>query len=573
MKTVLVAQPNDGAFSHHTHSHIEARSYDTTTKNTIDDVVFGLFRWWYHHSHFTWKTMGDSYSKPKRDKDIIHKEEEKYEESWGRLSETTPLTTAAATRADDHHRHHHHHQATGTDRGDVETQRLHHNCPSQQNQEPTSGNTHLLYVLVISAGATAASLGYDVGILADAILPMRIDLQLTGLQEELIVGSLNVAAAIGSFVAGHLADTQGRKATVKWCAWVFIVGMVLMTYAWDFPSMLLGRIITGLGVGISFLVAPIYITEVAPQNKRGELNTVFDISINVGILLGYVTGFVIHIISPGNWRLMFGVGLVLPVAVQLTLAQLPESPRWLMMVDRENDAVEALMQLGHCSSRRQAQDMTSHMLDEFGNERSTVRWGPNHMSAIGYGLFQQIAGSEAILYYSSSFLQQSGMTSPALQLLGNCLVGVCKLLPELAAMKLIDSLGRRTLMLTSAIARVLTLFALCLGFYLEFPPVVMLVILCSIVFSFSIGLGPFSLLVASESLASRERSSGMVYCIVANRSTSAIVALTVVTLTRLMGNGNLFLLYTALAIVSLFFYARMTETAGKSLEDIQKNRR
>lgn len=266
---------------------------------------------------------------------------------------------------------------------------------------------------------------------------------------------------------------------------------------------------------------------------------------------------------------MMGAGLVLPVAVLLTLSELPESPRWLMMVDRVDDAVEALLQLG-CSSRAQAREMTSRMQEELGEDKSMVRWGPNHLSAIGYGFFQQIAGSEAILYYSSSFLQQAGMTSPVLQLLGNCLVGLSKLLPELAAMKLVDSIGRRTIMIASAILRVLALFSLALGFYLEFPPLVMMVILCSIVFAFSVGLGPFSLLVASENLASRERSTGMVYCIVANRLTSGIVALTVVSLTQLMGNGNLFLLYTALAFISLFFYAGMTETAGKSLEDIQK---
>lgn len=214
--------------------------------------------------------------------------------------------------------------------------------------------------------------------------------------------------------------------------------------------------------------------------------------------------------------------------------------------------------------------MAKSMQEELGDERSALRWGPNHKLAIGFGFFQQIAGSEAILYYSSSFLQQAGMNSPVLRLLGNCMVGLSKLCPELAAMKFVDTVGRRTLMLVSAVMRVVTLLGLCTGFYLEFPPLVMLVILCSIVFAFSIGLGPFSLLVASENLSSRERSTGMVYCIVANRTTSAIVALTVVSLTRLMGNGNLFLLYAVLATLSLFFYAGMTETAGKSLEDIQK---
>ena len=136
-------------------------------------------------------------------------------------------------------------------------------------------------------------------------------------------------------------------------------------------------------------------------------------------------------------------------------------------------------------------------------------------------------------------------------------------------MNYVDKLGRRTLMLASAILRVISLALLSWGFYTSAPGLMMLVFLCLIVASFSTGLGPFTFLCASENLSSRERSTGMVYCTVANRVTSGTVAITVVTLTRLMGDGNLFAMYTGLAIVSLVFYWNMTETAGRTLEEIQ----
>ena len=126
----------------------------------------------------------------------------------------------------------------------------------------------------------------DVGIMADALDLIQDTLDLTTAEIQFAVGSLNFVSAFGTLIAGQTSDVLGRKRTVLICCALYIVGTFCMSAAQDFTLLLLGRIITGLGVGVSFVVTPIYITEISPPSARGMLSTCFDISINGGIVLG-----------------------------------------------------------------------------------------------------------------------------------------------------------------------------------------------------------------------------------------------------------------------------------------------
>lgn len=426
--------------------------------------------------------------------------------------------------------------------------------------------------LVMTAAATSATLGYDVGIMSAAIQPLQEEMSLSGFQKELAMGSLNFFAAFGALLGGWIADKSGRKATIKCCGWLFVFGTLLMALALDYSMLLLGRIVTGIGVGVAFVVAPVFITEVAPTDKRGQLNSVFDVAINGGILTGYVTGFVVQLVSPGNWRLMLGCGIILPIMVLLFLAHLPESPRWLMLVGQKPAALHVLERLGN--TQEQSQQMAQEMEQEIHMEKQspTVLWGPGQQLAVKFGFWQQITGTEAVLYYSADFLARAGLTSPTLRLLGNCFVGICKLVPEWLAMYYIDSLGRRPLLMGSAIALVISIGSLSFAFYIQASAMVVVVLLCCIMASFSIGLGPFTFLCASENLGVSERATGMTYCAAANRCTSGIVALSAVSLYELLGDAELFGLYALAGVGSLVFYWSIPETAGQSLEELSAAR-
>jgi hypothetical protein len=193
--------------------------------------------------------------------------------------------------------------------------------------------------------------------------------------------------------------------------------------------------------------------------------------------------------------------------------------------------------------------------------------------AIALGFWQQITGTEAVLYYSADFLQNAGLESPTERLLGNCFVGLCKLTPELIAMHWVDSLGRRPLMLASAGTLFLSTCLISSAFYFHWSPLTVVIFLCSIMASFSIGIGPFTFLVASESLGLSERATGMTLCAATNRITSGSVALTAVSMYQALGSSGLFAVYAVVGFLSLpFYFTTIPETAGKTLEEIASAR-
>lgn len=202
------------------------------------------------------------------------------------------------------------------------------------NTDPVHSESHkitkLVYVAAAISGATALSLGFDVGVMADAEAYIQVDFKLSDGLMELIIGSLNFISAFGALMGGPTADKYGRKPTVVLCCGFYLVGTLLMTCAPSWEFLLCGRIITGLGVGVSLVIVPVYVSEISPKEVRGKLVTIFDVSINAGILLGYIVGLVLEFLVYSDtvrWRLALGLGLVSPLIVLISLGGLPESPR------------------------------------------------------------------------------------------------------------------------------------------------------------------------------------------------------------------------------------------------------
>ena len=440
--------------------------------------------------------------------------------------------------------------------------------------------------LVLVAAATAATLGYDVGIMAAAIQPIEREMELTSFQKELAMGSLNFIAAVGALLGGRVANKKGRRPTVVLCCWIFIIGTLCMALAPTYFWLLLGRIITGVGVGVSFVVAPVYLSEVAPTHLRGQLNTVFDVAINGGILWGYIVGFVVQIMPLQSeslkWRIMLGMGLASPVLVFLNMASLPESPRWLVMANRSEQASQVLSQLGN--SPRQVLRTVSSIEEEHSYAQNNPsspntaqesllpwkwNWTRGMKLAVALGFWQQVTGTEAVLYYSADFLEHAGLESPTQRLLGNVFVGLCKLVPELIAMQTVDKIGRRPHILWSAVSLMTTTALLSSAFYLQWSPLSVVVLLCAVMASFSLGVGPFTFMVVAECLGLSERAWGVTVAAAINRMTSGTVALTAVSLYQALGSGGFFAVYAFIGLLSLpFYFNNVPETSGQSLEEL-----
>lgn len=434
-----------------------------------------------------------------------------------------------------------------------------------------------LIKLVAVAATTAATLGYDVGSMAGAIGSIDAAFQLTSVQKELAMGSLNFLAAGGALLGGPFSDRFGRKRTVAFTCWLFLLGTIFMAFAPGYGSLLIGRMVAGLGVGVSFIAAPVFISEVSPPSMRGELNTTFDVAINSGILIGYVAAYVIQVIFPVdyNWRIMLGIGGIFPAIVLGCLSGLPESPRWLVLDGQKPAAKLVLHRLG--SSEIEIDEAIAAMEGEINADRANETQRSNrscHLSrgkrmAVGLGFWQQISGTEAVLYYSADFLARAGLESPELRLLGNVAVGLSKLIPELIVMRLVDNVGRRPLLMTSAFLLAFTILMMGVAFLQSWSPLVVVVLLCAIMASFSIGVGPFTFLCVSENLDLSERAKGTTISAAVNRCTSGIIAMTAVTISEVLTDAGLFFLYGLFGVGALVFYANVVpETSGATLEEL-----
>ncbi|KAJ9469653.1 putative polyol transporter 4 [Diplonema papillatum] len=458
--------------------------------------------------------------------------------------------------------------------------------PSPQLVSAEEEQTTRRYLLFVATAAalTGGTLGYDVGIMAAALIGLDEDFDLTDEQKEIVVGSLNFVAAFGALAAGVTAGWLGRKKTLALCSFLYLLGTAMMTCAPDYAWLLAGRIITGVGVGISFVVAPTYNSEVSPKEVRGRIGTIFDISINVGILAGYVVGFACEEMIPdgvAKWRAMFGIGALFPLAVAGMLLYLPESPRWLLQQGRTAEAEVVLRRFlpSDAAVRESVDDIQRDDNLETPSWAEVVCPPEAHLKrtlGIAYGLafWQQITGSEAILYYSATILEDAGLESKTMLLLGNLLVGSSKLLPEFWAMSSIDKRGRRWHLVASSAAMTAAISLIALSFALELPSYTVVVLLCVFMATFSIGLGPFSFTTATEILPLTHRAKGMSVVTFINRIVSAAVSLSALSLSTYMGMGWYFFAYSVVSLISIRFFMRnVPETTGKSLETIAEELR
>lgn len=171
--------------------------------------------------------------------------------------------------------------------------------------------------------------------MSGAMIFIEEDLKINDIQVSVLAAILNLCALVGSLIAGRLSDYIGRRYTIVAAAIVFLVGSVLMGYSPNYPVLLSGRCVAGIGVGFALMIAPVYTAEISPPKSRGFLTSLPDMAISFGILLGYVSNFFFAKLSLTlGWRMMLGVAAIPSLGLAIGILKMPESPRWLTMKGR-----------------------------------------------------------------------------------------------------------------------------------------------------------------------------------------------------------------------------------------------
>ncbi|ESQ42459.1 hypothetical protein EUTSA_v10013139mg [Eutrema salsugineum] len=441
--------------------------------------------------------------------------------------------------------------------------------------------------------------GYDIGATSGATLSLQSPalsgttwFNFSPVQLGLVVSGSLYGALLGSTLVYGIADFLGRRRELIIAAVLYLLGSLITGSAPNLNVLLVGRLLYGLGIGLAMHGAPLYIAETCPSQIRGTLISLKELFIVLGILLGFSVGsFAIDVV--GGWRYMYGFGTPVALLMGLGMWSLPASPRWLLLRAVQGKGTleeykeKAMLALSKLRGRPPGDKMSEKLVDDallsvkaaYEDEKSggnflEVFQGPNLKAlTIGGGLvlFQQITGQPSVLYYAGSILQTAGFSAAADATRVSVIIGVFKLLMTWVAVAKVDDLGRRPLLIGGVSGIALSLFLLSAYYkFLGGYPLVAVGALLLYVGCYQISFGPISWLMVSEIFPLRTRGRGISLAVLTNFGSNAIVTFAFSPLKEYLGAENLFLLFGAIALVSLLFVILVVpETKGLSLEEIE----
>ncbi|KAI4378310.1 hypothetical protein MLD38_015805 [Melastoma candidum] len=385
-----------------------------------------------------------------------------------------------------------------------------------------------------------------------------------------------------------MADLIGRKWTMGLASVVFQAGNLIMTLARSFEVLMAGRLLAGIGAGIGFVASVVYIAEISPTISRGTLTSFPEIFVNFGILLGYVSNYAFAGLPINlNWRVMLGVGILPSVFLAIALFIIPESPRWLVMQNRIDDARSVLLKT-HESEKEVDEQLAEIMWaanaggtqnhEEKGAWQNILKPSASLwrmlVTGIGIQCFQQITGIDAMVYYSPRIFKDAGIKDTSSLLAATIAVGITKTSFILVAIILIDKLGRKPLLYVGTIGMTICQFitgaSLSLHIRGQMGAALTILSVCGNVAFFSIGIGPICWVLTSEIFPLRLRALATALGSIGNRVCNGLITMSFLSMARSITVGGTFFLYAALSALSVaFVYALVPETKGKSLEEIE----
>ena len=442
-----------------------------------------------------------------------------------------------------------------------------------------AGNKWYVYKATIVAAVGGLLFGYDTAVVAGAIGFIEKRYDLSSAMVGWVASCALIGCIAGAMFAGKLSDGIGRKKVLILSAILFAVSSIGILLPMSLDWFIFFRIIGGLGIGIASMLAPMYISEIAPAPIRGRLVSINQLGIVSGILLIYFVNATIAgwhdeawNVSIGWWW-MFGSGVFPSVIFLALLFFVPESPRWLAQKQRWNDAEFILAKVNGARKAKTELDEIKVALNiEKSSFSDIVKPGVRKALMIGIILciFSQVTGINAIMYYAPEIFKATGDASSS-ALMQTVLVGVINVLFTLVAIKYVDKWGRRTLLLVGSSGMAVCLAIVGSAFYFGFAEgyLVLIAILAYISF-FAISLGPLAFVVISEIFSNRNRGAAMSVCIFFLWTSVYLVSQTFPMLLASIGSAFTFWIYMVMAIVAFFFILKMIpETKGKSLEEIE----
>lgn len=322
-------------------------------------------------------------------------------------------------------------------------------------------NNKVFISSIASAALAGLLFGFDTAVIAGVIGDLKTLFELSASQEGATVSIALIGTLIGALCSGAIGDRYGSRNALGVMALLYLISGLGCAFAWDWGSLMLFRLIGGLAIGGSSVLAPVYISEISPPARRGALVGLFQLNIVAGILVAYLSNYLIGQLALGavEWRWKLGVTAAPAALLLAMLHTIPHSPRWLAAKGRVSEALEALKRIGVARAEEELRTINDSLALHPKGSQAKLSWREHRkplLLAITIAMFNQLAGINAILYYINSIFAAAGFgrVSADLQAVA---IGATNLLFTALAMSVIDKLGRKTLLLTGSVGMVICL--------------------------------------------------------------------------------------------------------------------
>ena len=390
-------------------------------------------------------------------------------------------------------------------------------------------------------------------------------------------GSVVMAMALWGTVAGALfgafpTQRLGRKKTLLWVGVFYSVSAIGSALANDPFSFAIFRFIGGLGVGVSTIAAPAYITEIAPAKDRGRLVGLYQFSLVLGILLAFVSNYLLSGIGENAWRWMMGVEAFPAIFYTLLCFRIPRSPRWLISSGLLDEAKTVFMQIDPEGSFDQLVNEINENSNKTSSEESIFDKKYRFPLKLAFlvAFFNQLSGINAFLYYAPRIFEEGGL-GESTSLLSSIGIGVTNLIFTFVGISLIDKLGRRSLMYYGSFGYIISLSLVACAFFFEWGGLLIPVFLFLFIAAHAIGQGTIIWVYISEIFPNHLRNSGQSFGVSVHWVLAAIIPSFVPLLFASIGPGVVFSIFAIFMVFQLIFvHYMMPETRGISLEELSK---
>ena len=432
-----------------------------------------------------------------------------------------------------------------------------------------------LFLWSITSALAGFLFGFDTVVISGAEQKIQSLWGLSPALHGVAMAAALYGTVLGSLLGGWPTDRLGRKATLLWIGVLYVISALGCAFATGVGSFIAARVVGGLGIGISTVAAPLYISEIAPPAHRGRLAGMFQFNIVFGILVAFASNALLAGIGENAWRWMLGVAAIPSVVYTLMCFGIPESPRWLLGRKRDREAGLAVLQLIEPDApRARIEAEADAIMAASSEQKSAARFWDARLRvpillAFLIAFFNQLSGINAILYFAPRIFEMTGLGAKA-ALLQSVGIGVTNLVFTFVGLWLIDRLGRRTLLYIGSFGYILSLGMVAWAFFTGHLSIVPACIFAFIA-AHAVGQGAVIWVFISEIFPNRHRAEGQALGSFTHWIFAALLTTFFPRMVTAFAPGYVFLFFCGMMVLQLVWVkTMMPETKGVPLEQMQR---